>query len=87
MMNKKMYMTILNYDKNMSPTVKNGFEQLIHEHFDNQLTREELDFLIELVKPYEDELGMDISFLLAKLKYMKNMLPKEKGVVESVEYD
>lgn len=35
MMNKKMYMTILNYDKNMSPTVKKGFEQLIHEHFDN----------------------------------------------------
>lgn len=63
------------------------FKQLIEEHFDNQLTYEEVDLLIDLVKPHEDELGSDISLLLFRLRHMKDMLPKGKGVVESVEWD
>lgn len=35
------------------------------------LTNEEISFLVSMLEPYEDELGMDISILIYKLNSMK----------------
>lgn len=61
-------------------------QQLIHEHFDNQFLDAEVELLISLLRRVEDELGMDITLLIDKLKRIQSTLPKEKGVVTCVEF-
>ena len=50
------------------------------------LTNEEISFLVSMLEPYEDELGMDISILIYKLNSMKQ--PNEScEYVEAVYID
>lgn len=62
-------------------------KQLIEEHFGLQLTRSECDLIEVALKPSEEELGMDITLLIDKLRRIQNTLPKEEGVVTCVEID
>ena len=62
-------------------------EQLIEEHFDNQFLDAEVELLISMLRGVEDELGMDITLLIDKLRRIKNTLPKEEGVVTFVEIE
>lgn len=62
-------------------------EQLIKEHFEFQLTSQEIDLIRYALRPLEDELGMDVTLLMDKLWRMVDILPKEKELVECVEYD
>lgn len=55
--------------------------QLIENHFDShKLSYNELDFIIECVKPYEKELGLDVEMLLTKLDRMKYEVEEEMKV-------
>lgn len=70
--------------KTASKTVRNKciIEQLIEEYFEShKLSYNELDFIIECVKPYEKELGLDVEILVSKLKSMKD---EAKEKVEKV---
>ena len=61
---------------------KDVLEQLIEEYFEShKLSYNELDFIIECVKPYEKELGLDVEILVSKLKSMKD---EAKEKVEKV---
>lgn len=64
----------------------NILEQLIKEHFDNQFLDGEIELMISLLKTVEDELGMDITLLIDKLMRIQKTLPKNEGVVESIEF-
>ena len=66
---------------------KDIIRDLINEHFDNQFLDAEVEILISLLRPIEEELGMDITLLIDKLRRIQNTLPKEKGVVEIVEFE
>ena len=66
---------------------KELLKQLINEHFDLQLTSSECDFIISTLEPYEDELGMDITLLIDKLRKIQRTLLKEEGVVTCVEFE
>lgn len=57
----------------------------LQDLIDNRLTHEEAEFIIDLLKPYEEELGYDISFMIDKLR----MTCKESqdDVVTVVEFD
>ena len=50
------------------------------------LTNEEIDLMISLLKTVEDELGIDITLLIDKLMRIQNTVPKDKSVVESIEF-
>ncbi len=67
-------------------SVSNVLFQLINEHFDNQFLNGEIDLMISLLKTVEDELGMDITLLIDKLMRIQKALPKDKSVVESIEF-
>ena len=62
------------------------FSELIDKYFSLQLTRSECDFIISCLEPMEKELGIDITLLINKLKGQREEMPKEKGVVENIEY-
>ena len=62
-------------------------EQLINEHFDLQLTSIECDLIILSLNPLEEELGMDVTLLINKVRKLQSKLPKQEGVVECVEID
>ena len=65
---------------------KNVLQELINEHFDNQFLDGEIDLMISLLKTVEDELGMDITLLIDKLIRIQKAFPKDKSVVESIEF-
>ena len=65
----------------------NVLVDLINEHFELQLTSSECDLIISSLKSLEDELGMDITLLIDKLRKIQSTLPKQEGVVECVEFD
>lgn len=52
----------------------------------SKLTWEELDFLIDTIKPLEDELGMDITLLIDKLEEMQEATPHQNSVVDCIWY-
>ena len=62
-------------------------EKLINEHFDLQLTSSECDLIISSLNPLEEELGMDVTLLINKVRKLQSKLPKQEGVVECVEFD
>ena len=57
------------------------------EYDDIKLTSSECDFLIWCLKPYEKELGMDVTLLIDKIEKHKQISTKQKGVVESVFFE
>lgn len=62
-------------------------EQLINEHFELQLTSSECDLIISSLNSLEEELGMDVTLLINKVRKLQSKLPKQEGVVECVEFD
>ena len=61
--------------------------RLINEHFELQLTVSECDLIISSLNPLEEELGMDVTLLINKVRKLQSKLPKQEGVVECVEFD
>ena len=61
--------------------------KLIKEHFELQLTSNECNLIISSLKPLEEELGMDVTLLIDKLRKIKSTVPRQEGVVECVEFD
>lgn len=62
-------------------------ESLIDQRFNTQLTRNECDFIIDCLKPLEEECGMDITLLIDKINKHKYMASRQEGVVECVEFE
>lgn len=52
-----------------------------------QLTSSECDFIIDVLKPFEKELGWDVTLFIEKIEEYKSLLPRGEGVVECVEID
>lgn len=68
------------------------FAELIYHHFDNQafelqLTRDECELIVDALKPWEEELGWDVTLLIEKIEEHKSLLPRGEGVVDCVEFD
>lgn len=62
-------------------------EEWLDDYDNLQLTRDECELIIDALKPFEEELGWDVTLLMEKIEEYKSLLPKGEGVVECVEID
>lgn len=58
-----------------------------NQTFELELTRDECELIVDALKPWEEELGWDVTLLIEKIEKYKSLLPKGEGVVEYVEID
>ena len=58
-----------------------------NQTFELELTRDECELIVDALKPWEEELGWDVTLLIEKIEMYKHILPKGEGVVECVEID
>jgi hypothetical protein len=57
------------------------FEERFVEVEAEPITRSECDLIIDCLKPLEEELGMDITLLMNKIKRYKDITPKPNHVI------
>lgn len=73
------------YERCGNKKVWSELVECIRGLIDNQLTYEEAEFIVDLLKPLENELGMDVTLLINKIRSISEEPKKE--FVTSVEFD